>query len=398
MNVTSSYRWTILGVMTLCILAFAAVFQSIPPMLGILIDTFHISHAQAGALMGLFSLPAIFLALPGGVLVDRYGARTVGGAALMAMVFGTAIVALGGSYWVLGLGRLVAGVGAAVLLVVAPKVITSWFRGQEMGLSVGIFNTAMPLGTILSLNFVGVIAFRFGWQIPIWTSFAIGVVALCLFLVLYRKRDVAGQSMVKPPGMLTVLKEAGWRIWLVGMTWALFTAALISYFTYAPDYFVTQGEDIAKAGRLASYPMWGSIILTPIVGILIDRIGRKWLFATVGCSGIASLLYLMPGFTSHTAILAISIGLFTAMLTPAIYSLPAELLPDRMTGFGFGIIGTSFGIGVSLGPLIVGSLRDATGNYLWSFVVMATFAALGVIPMLLLKRQLGKTRNHTSGD
>jgi len=215
--------------------------------------------------------------------------------------------------------------------------------------------------------------------------------------VLYRKREAVGQVMVEPLGLLTMLKEAGWGIWWVGMAWALFNAALISYLTYAPDYFVTLGEDITKAGLLASYPMWGSIILAPIVGVLIDRIGKKWLFVAVGCGGIAIPLYLMPGFTSYAAILAISIGVFTAILTPAIFSLPAELLPERLTGFGFGIIGTSLGVGVLLGPLIVGSLRDATGNYLWSFVAMATFAALGVIPMLLLKRQLGKTKNHTSG-
>lgn len=397
MNVTNSYRWTILGVMVFCLLAFAIVFQSIPPILGILIDTFRISHAQAGALMSLFSLPAIFLSLPGGVLTDRYGARTAGSIAFPIMVLGTAIVALGGSYWVLGLGRLVAGVGAAVLLVVTPKVITSWFREQEMGLSMGVFNTAVPLGTILSLNFVGVIALQLGWQAPIWASFAICVVALCLFLTLYRKRNTAGQVTAEPLRLLTVLKEAGWKIWWVGMSWALFNAALISYFTYAPDYFVSQGEDIAKAGLLASYPMWGSIILAPIVGILIDRIGREWLFVSVGCGGIAILLYLMPGLTSHAAIIAISIGVFTAILAPAIFSLPAKLLPERVTGFGFGIIGTGLGIGVSLGPLITGSLRDATGNYLWSFVAMAIFAALGIIPMLLLKRQLSKTKNHTSG-
>jgi len=398
MNVTNSYRWTILGVMVFCLLAFAIVFQSIPPILGILIDTFRISHAQAGALMGLFSLPAIFLSLPGGVLTDRYGARTAGSIALPLMVLGTAIVALGGSYWVLGLGRLVAGVGAAVLLVVTPKVITSWFREQEIGLSMGVFNIAVPLGTILSLNFMGVIALQFDWQAPIWASFAICVVALCLFLTLYRKRNTAGQVTAEPLRLLTVLKEAGWKIWWVGMSWALFNAALISYLTYAPDYFVTQGEDIAKAGLLASYPMWGSIILAPIVGILIDKIGREWLFVSVGCGGIAILLYLMPGLTSHAAIIAISIGVFTAILAPAIFSLPAELLPERVTGFGFGVIGTGLGIGVSLGPLIAGSLRDATGNYLWSFVAMAIFAALGIIPMLLLKRQLSKTKNHTSGS
>ena len=308
MKVSNGYRWTILGLIAFCMMAFAIIFQSLPPILGILIDVFHISHAQAGALMSLFTLPAIFLSLPGGMLVDRYGPKIAGGASLMTMALGTAVVALGGSYWVLGLGRLVAGVGAAVLLVVAPRVITSWFYEREIGLSMGVFNIAVPLGTILSLNFMGVMAYQFDWRVPIWATLVTSVVALCLFLVLYRNKNAGEQVGADPPRLLTVLKEAGWGIWWVGLSWALFNAGMISYFTYAPDYFVTQGEDVAKAWLLASYPMWGSIILTPLAGILIDRIGRKWLFVLVGCGGMAVLLYLMPGFTSHAAFLALSIG------------------------------------------------------------------------------------------
>ncbi len=389
-RVPGSYRWAIVGLMAFCILAFAMVFQSIPPILGILVNALGISHAQAGGLMSLFSLPAIFLSLPGGVLIDRYGARIVGGASLLVMALGTALVAVNGSYWVLGLGRLIAGMGAAFLLVMAPQVVTSWFHDREIGLSMGIFNIAMPLGTILSLNFMGVIAYQLGWQAPIWISFAVGVAVLALFLVLYRKRQAEGPIPADPPAWLTMLKEAGWGIWWVGLSWGLFNAALISFFTYAPDYFITQGKGVAQAGLLASYPMWGSILLAPIVGLLIDRLGRKRLFVAVGCGSIAILLYLIPGFTAQAAILTIAMGVFTAILTPAIFSLPAELLPERVTGFGFGIMGTALGIGVTVGPYVTGSLRDATGNYLWSFTAMATFAALGVIPMLLLKRQPNK--------
>ncbi len=397
MSATSNYRWTILGLMWLCQLAFGIVFQSIPPILGILIDAFHISHAQAGMLMGLFSLPAIFLSLPGGVLTDRYGARIVGGGTLLTMVLGTAVVALSNSYWMMGIGRLMSGIGATVLLVVAPKVVTSWFHDREIGLSMGVFNTGMPLGTILSLNVMGVIALRLGWQAPIWISFTISIITLCLFLVLYRERSAEGHIRAQLPALPKVLKETGWGMGYIGLAWALFNAAIISFFTYAPDYFISQGQDIAQAGLLASYPMWGSLILIPFVGRLIDRVGRKRLFVAVGCGGMAILLYLMPGFTRHAAIFAIAIGVFSAILVPAIFSLPAELLPETVMGFGFGIVSTAFGIGIALGPYIVGSLRDATGDYLWSFVAMATFAALGVIPMLLLKRQLGKTEKHNTG-
>ena len=384
MKTTTPYRWTILGLGTFCILTYGVIFQSIPPLIGILVEVLNVSYARAGALMGLFILPAIFLSIPGGVLTDRFGPRNVGVASLLSMTLGTAIVALGGSYWIIVIGRLVAGTGAAVLLVVAPKIVASWFYDREIGLAMGVFNISMPLGTILSLNFIGTIAFRFNWQTSIWISFAVGAATLFLFLVLYRSKSTSGEVKSEQAGLLAVAKKAGGNAWLVGLSWGLFNAGLISFFTYAPDYFISRGENIVSAGLLASYPMWGSIVLAPIIGLLIDRMGHKWVFVAVGCGGTGLLLYLIPEFNHHAAILSISIGVFVAVLTPAIFSLPAELLPESVMGFGFGILGTGMGIGTSIGPFIVGSLRDARGDYLWSFAAMAIFPAIGIIPMLIL--------------
>ena len=39
---------------------------------------------------------------------------------------------------------------------------------------------------------------------------------------------------------------------------------------------------------------------------------------------------------------------------------------------------------MALGPYIAGSLRDWTGDYVWSFNAMAILAALGVVPTLLV--------------
>jgi MFS family permease len=385
MKASENYRWTILWLTTFCMLTFAVIFQGIPPILGILVDDLHITYAKAGALMGLFTLPSIFLALPGGILVDRFGSRNIGVVSLLTILLGTAIVALGTSYWIIGFGRLVTGVGAAVIVIVVPQAITEWFHNREIGLSMGIFNTAMPLGTILSLNFMGVIAHRFNWQASIWTGFALSVTASLLFLLFYSSKKEEGEAGSKSPGLSKVLKETGWRIWLVGLSWALLNAGLISFFTYSPDYFVSQGADISRAGLLASYPMWGSIILAPVVGLLVDRIGRKWLFVTVGCGGVAVLLFLIPKFPNYAALLSISIGLFVALMTPAIFSFPAELLRRSVMGFGFGILAMAVGIGMSVGPYLVGSLRDATGNYAWSFATMAIFGGMGIVPMIILK-------------
>jgi MFS family permease len=75
MKTTNAYRWTILGLGTFCILTYGVIFQSIPPLIGILVEILNVSYARAGALMGLFILPAIFLSIPGGMLTDRFGPR-----------------------------------------------------------------------------------------------------------------------------------------------------------------------------------------------------------------------------------------------------------------------------------------------------------------------------------
>ncbi len=163
--------------------------------------------------MSLFALPAIFLSIPGGLLADRYGARVIGGASLLLMALGTAIAALAGNYPILALGRLVTGVGTRVMLVVVPQMVTTWFRDREIGLSMGIFNTGMPLGTIISLSFMGMVGLQFGWKSPIWIGLAVSVLALSLYLLLHRTRSSDGQVEAAPSGLVSSLREAGLGIW-----------------------------------------------------------------------------------------------------------------------------------------------------------------------------------------
>ncbi|MCK5563537.1 hypothetical protein KAI30_05125, partial [Candidatus Bathyarchaeota archaeon] len=54
---SSSYRWKILAMSYFCMLAFALVFQSIPPILTLIISELNITHAQAGLIISLFALP-----------------------------------------------------------------------------------------------------------------------------------------------------------------------------------------------------------------------------------------------------------------------------------------------------------------------------------------------------
>lgn len=139
-------RWVILGIAYLSILAFALIFQSLPPILPFIISDLHLNYTQSGLLMSLFALPGLFISLLGGFLSDRYGMKPLGAGCFLLMIGGTLLVALGKTLHILWLGRIIAGTGAFTLSVFLPKLISQWFKGRELGFAMGVYNTGVPLG------------------------------------------------------------------------------------------------------------------------------------------------------------------------------------------------------------------------------------------------------------
>ena len=249
----------------------------------------------------------------------------------------------------------------------------------------GIYHTTFPLGNILVLNFAGVLAYNMGWQAPIWICAALCVVALLLYIILVRDKKEEQLKTPESSNLFKSVRQAGWQIWCLGLVWGLFGAGTIAFFTYAPDYFVSIGKTVAQAGFISSAPMFASILLAPVVGILIDRLGKKWLFVLIGLIGVALMLFFIPRIPESALILAIGMGVFVSLLTPAVFSIPGEILPAAVQGIAFGVVLTCQGLGNVLGPALTGFLRDTTGDYFWSFIGMVAMLVVAIIPILMLQ-------------
>ena len=70
-------RWVMLLVIFFTRTALGFQFQSIAALTPFLVAGFDLSFAQVGLLMGLFMLPGVVLALPGGLLGQRFGSLRV---------------------------------------------------------------------------------------------------------------------------------------------------------------------------------------------------------------------------------------------------------------------------------------------------------------------------------
>ena len=364
----------------LCQTSFALVFQSMPPVLRLIISEFHLGHAEAGLLMSLFALPAIFIAIPGGIISDRVGMKRVGVASAILMVTGTLIAANSASFPVLAAGRLISGVGAVTLAIVMPQLLSSWFAGKELGLAMGMFNTSMPLGTIVSFNLLGSLGIALGWRVPIYITVIMSAVALLSLLFFFRQPEGRPPRGVGPRAWTS---GTGLPIWLVAVVWMWFNAAFISFLTFSQDFFVTKGYTPASAGLLSSVIIMGSLFLSPLTGYLVGRHGREEVLLAVGGMGFALMMFTIPNTSSYVLVMVALAG-FNALVPPSIFSLPAKLVKYENLGRAFGILSTVLNIGILAGPYLVGYLKDLTADYTAGFYLMSLFAVFQVVTAILL--------------
>ena len=386
-DIEAGRRWVILGVAYLCMVTFVTTLQAVPPVLSLVMAEFKLSHAQGGLLMSLYAVPGLIVSIPAGMLADRYGQRVIGLVSFSLAIAGTAIVATGNSLLVVILGRLVTGIGAMTLMVLGPQLLAEWFRGREMGMAMGIFNTGFPVGTILSLNFLAMAGESLGWRAGIWLSAMMPLAGLVIFALLFTpaprgSQETSGQA----EGFFQGIRLAGIPIWVVGAAWMLFNATIIALFTFTPDFLQTIGYSVASAGFVASAVMWTTLVMSPVVGYVIDKIDRKLAIVAIGGVATAMLVLIVPTAAGWMLALMLLIGIAQTLVPVAIFALPPEVTSPKRLGLGFGILTTCLTLGIVLGPATVGLVKDVTGSYPASYALMAGFACLIALAILILGR------------
>ncbi len=388
-----SYRWIILIIVYLSILAFTFIFQSIPPVLPLIISELHLTYAQSGLLVSLFSLPGVFVSLLGGFFADRFGMRSLGAGCFLLMIGGTLLVGLGANLHILWMGRIIAGIGGFTLSVFLPKLLSQWFKNRELGLAMGLFNTGVPLGSVLCFGLFGGMGSQWGWRIPILFTGGYLFITFILFLSLYRSLHAPEKRKDEPASIYKSIKEMGWPIWWVGLSWLWFNAAFTSFATFGPNLFLQEGYSIEKSGLFIGIPLLGSFFFSPVIGHLVDRLKHQEWFIGTGAIALGGLALLF-NFSSLYLLLVILMGIFSAMIPAPIYSLPPEMLKPENVGLAFGVISTCSSIGLFVAPYLVGKVKDLTASYTWSFILISVFFFFVAIFILLTHRSRSRISHY----
>ena len=171
-------RWWILAVLFFARTAMGFQFQSIGAVAPLLVADLAIDFAMLGTLIGIWMLPGVAVAIPGGLLGRRFGDKQVVCAGLALMASGSFMTAAACGYPLAFTGRVVSGTGVVVLNVLLTKMVADWFHERGLATAMAILITSWPLGVGLALGVLGALAAAASWALAIQATAWVCIAAL----------------------------------------------------------------------------------------------------------------------------------------------------------------------------------------------------------------------------
>jgi MFS family permease len=353
-------RWVMLLVIFFTRTSLGFQFQSIAALTPFLVAGFDLSYAQVGLLMGLFMLPGVVLALPGGLLGQRFGSFRVVVAGLGLLIVGGIIVAYSEGFHSAAFGRALGGAGGVLVNIMLARMVADWFRGRELQTAMGIMLAAWPFGMALALMILGPLAAGWSWRVAEYATVVAAALALGLIGLLYHEPPGAGSV----EGTSLRLNVPG-RVWALavsaGIGWALLNASVIVVASFGPSFLMSRGSSVTEAGVMTGVALWISIVAIPLGGLVADRVNRPRLLLVASCLAATvtiACIALVPLPALWMVVSSILLGLPLSILMSL---LPRAIAAEHLAT-ALGVYYGLFYFGMAISQTVAGWLRDVTGN------------------------------------
>lgn len=375
-------------------LAWLAAFNCRTPIIGVapilprVIEDLGLSHTAGGL---LFSLPVLLmglLAVPGGLLADRFGPGRVIGTTLLALAAAGAVRAADGAPVLFGATALVGG-AIGVIQPALPRLVRERFA-DRIGLATAVFSAGFFSGALVAVMATS------AWLLPAlgdrgWRgTFAVwGALAAATGLGwLPFGRAGGGRTAAEPGALGAVLGDP--LLWRLALLQAANSATYYTMNAWLTAYYESLGWPLPRAavplGVLSAVGGIAGFLAPPLTDRLRAR--RPVLVASclVSVVGLAALL-LAP-----TTLVWLWSGLFGVGLYGSFtltLALPVDISPAARVGTATGLVLTVGFAGALAGPLVAGYLRDATGGYGAGLAAMLVLTAVMTATALTLPETYG---------
>lgn len=395
------------------------------------------SSVQLGYIFSAFSWAYVVGQLPGGILLDRFGARRVYALSLALWTMVTAAISLVGlittpvlvAVTIVFVLRLLLGIFESPAFPANAQVATAWFPTAERGRATAVFNSAQYFATALFAPVMGWITHEFGWR---WVFVLLGVLGFVLVVVWLRWMDSprhhprvsaaeletissggglidldapkAGSSDARKHERVRLDRRVIARIFSARALWGVYVSqyavnALTYFFiTWFPVYLAKgRGMSLLEVGFVAALPALCGFVGGLAGGFVSDSMLRRGGSLTaarkvpsvVGMA-LATSIALCSLTTNSALIVAImTLAFFGKGLGSLGWAITTDIAPPQATGFVGSTMNAFGNVAGIVTPIVIGYTVQATGSFtvaLWFVAAHGLLALLGFAVMGPIKR------------
>jgi MFS transporter, ACS family, D-galactonate transporter len=376
-----------------------------------------INAATMGVVFSAFSWTYAAAQIPGGVFLDRFGARLT---YFLSVTFWSLFTLLQG--FAGGLGSLLAfrlglGVSEAPCFPANSRIVGTWFPQGERARATSIYTVGEYLGLALFSPLLFWIMATFGWQAMF---VAVGVVGLLFGIVWwfgYREphesRSVSAAELdhIRAGGGLghgeekapfsweNVRRLLGYRqVWGAAIGQFAGNSTLVFFLTWFPTYLATERHmGWVKVGFFAVLPFLAAAVGVAFGGFVSDR-----LLAATGSANIARKLPIIAGLLLASTIVTanyvddnslviaiLSLAFFGQGMVGLGWTLISDIAPKRLMGLTGGLFNFAANLAGIVTPLAIGVIVGATGSFVGALSFVGIVALLGALSYIFI---LGEVR------
>ena len=281
------------------------------------------------------------------------------------------------------IGFAIFGCGVEMAGVTISKAIVKWFNGKELALAMGIEMAIARLGVFAVFRMSPAVADSFGSVVqPVaicGSLLCIGLLAFVVYFFMDRKLDQQ-ISFDEEPEEPFKFRDIGKlfkskTFLIVAFLCVLYYSAIFPFQKFAANMLESRlGISNTEASDIFSWFPIGAMVLTPLLGIFLDRKGKGATMLILGAILMCAchlVFALIPLTTAIAYCAIILLGVSFSLVPAALWPSVPKLVENRYLGSGYSVIFWIQNMGLFLFPIIIGwslnttnpGISDGNKNY-----------------------------------
>jgi sugar phosphate permease len=370
-----------------------------------------LSPSQGGFIAGVFFWGYLLSFLAAGWLAPRFGARRTVLGALVAWGLFAMLTGLATNFTELALMRFMLGLCEGPVWTSLALLLSQWFLKSERGRAFGLWNLSIPFGALLSGPISGFVLTYTNWHvmlvlegIPAWIWAVVWWRAIpesvehADWLPPAERQRLSTRLAAEQAEFAQARASADWRgmfrqpaVWLLLCAFSLNNMVNYGFTLWLPTVIkAASSANIGNVGLLSALPYIASILGVILVSYSSDRFHERRMHAGFPLLMVGALLFVGSQAGAHSIAVQIAaftlIGFFMFMTLPLISALSTDYLPRQwaIPSIAFtGGLGNLFGGFV--GPILVGRMKEITGDFSLAFTVLGVLGVLGGLVILAVR-------------